>query len=199
MTYPAIVLKRIKKDLSSLKKEPVVNAAAAPNNGDLTFWDAVIRVPITHQNTKHVDLHFNIVFPTDYPQSAPSIGFSCSFPYSLGASYVKDDGPLKGKLVLCMDILGNFDHVHTEWKNNVGSGWSPSYNVSSLLLNLQTILSELDGSLDPEDRNKLVDQTEKLFKANPEIFLDIPTTKTREIAIIASKLSEKGCKFAKEI
>ena len=128
-TYPPMVLKRIQKDLASLMKEPVINAAASPNNSDLTFWDAIIRIPITHTKLTHVDLHFNILFPSDYPDSAPSIGFTVTFPYNLGAAYVKSDGPLKGKFVLCMDILGNFDHVHTEWKTNVGSGWSPSYNV----------------------------------------------------------------------
>ena len=72
---------------------------------------------------------FDILFPTDYPQSAPSIGFTQHFPYSMGASYTKQDGPLKGKMVVCLDILGNFDKIHTEWKDNVGSGWTPAYRA----------------------------------------------------------------------
>jgi len=197
--YAPMVLKRIQKDLASLMKEPVIDAAASPSNGDLTFWDAIIRVPITHSKQSHADLHFNILFPSDYPQSAPSIGFTISFPYSLGASYVKSDGPLANKLVLCLDLLGNFDHVHTEWKQSVGSGWSPSYSVSSLLLNLQTILTELDGSLDQKSRDKLVEQTEKFYRENPEKHLDVPTAASAAAVKVAAMLSKEGLKLAKEI
>jgi len=198
-TYTPMVLKRIQKDLSSLMKEPVINAAASPSNNDLTFWDAIIRVPITHSKESHADLHFNIVFPPDYPLSAPSIGFTVAFPYSLGASYVKDDGPLKGKLVLCLDLLGNFDHVHTEWKQSVGSGWSPSYSASSLLLNLQTILTELDGTLDQRERNKLVEQTNKYFQENPEKHLSVPTAASVNAMKAAAMLTKEGFALAKEL
>lgn len=197
--YPPMVLKRIQKDLASLMKEPVINAAASPSNSDLSFWDAVIRVPITHDKQSHVDLHFNILFPSDYPLSAPSIGFTIDFPYSLGASYVKDDGPLKGKLVLCLDLLGNFDHVHTEWKQNVGSGWSPSYSVSSLLLNLQTILTELDQTLDQKSRDKLVEQTECYYRVNPEKHLLVSTAATAKATKIASALTKEGLQLAKDL
>lgn len=46
--------------------------------------------------------------------------------------------------VICLDVLGNFDFVHTEWKQTVGSGWSPAYTVTTLLLQLQSVLSERD-------------------------------------------------------
>ena len=41
---PPYVLKRIQKDFTSLKKDPILNAAAQPKNNDLTFWGAIIRV-----------------------------------------------------------------------------------------------------------------------------------------------------------
>ena len=149
--YPPIVLKRIQKDLTLLSKEPIVNATAQPKNNDLSFWDAIIRVPITHASAYYVDMHFNIVFPVDYPQRPPDIGFTFDFPYSLGVSYRTSHGRLNGKIVICLDILGNFGGYHTEWKSAVGSGWTPAYTVSSLLVNLQTILIDLDGSLRQTD------------------------------------------------
>merc|ERR1711976_1097174 len=111
-TYSTIALQRIKKDLQNLKKEPVVNAGAQPRDSDITLWDAAISVKL-HDDARRklvkVPLHFNIHFPKDYPQSAPNIGFSYKFKYNLGASYTQQKpGPLNGKYVLCLDILGNF-------------------------------------------------------------------------------------------
>lgn len=197
--YAPNVLKRIQRDFTSLNKDPLINAAAQPRNNDLTFWDAIIRIPITHATQNYVDMHFNIIFPTDYPQSPPNIGFTFDFPYSLGAHYKESSGPLQGKIVICLDILGNFGKIHTEWKNTVGSGWSPSYSVSSLLINLQTILVDLDASLNRKERNKLVNDSSMFFKSNPQTVLDIPTEEYKTLVTVRSKLSNLGLAFSKEI
>merc|ERR1712168_736901 len=76
-------------------------------------------------------------------------------------------------MVLCLDILGNFSHVHTEWKNEVGSGWSPAYNVTSLLVNLQATLCNLDSSFISISKkrefikkcNNFKDQNSKMFES----------------------------------
>ena len=65
--------------------------------------------------------------------------------------------------------------------------YSPSacwllYNVSSLLLNLQTILTELDQTLDQQSRNKLVRHTDRFFKENPDQKLKVPTSEYVETA-----------------
>lgn len=88
-------------------------------------WDAFI---ILNLDEKFCPLHLKIRFPADYPQGAPSVGFSCSdFGYTDGAVYVdKDrDSHFYGKLIICLDILGNFAHVHGEWASTASSGWSP--------------------------------------------------------------------------
>jgi len=197
--YSPNVLKRIQRDLTSLNKDPIIAAAAQPRNNDLTLWDALIRIPITHANQKSVDLHFNVIFPIDYPQSPPSIGFTFDFPYSLGASYKERSGPLKGKTVICLDILGNFGGIHTEWKNTVGSGWSPSYSVSSLLVNLQTILIELDASLSQNARDRLVQEASLFFQSHPETILDVPSQGNIDLIGVRAKLCDRGLQFAKEI
>ena len=56
-------------------------------------------------------------------------------------------GPLYGKLSICLDILGNFANIHTEWSSVKNSGWSPAYSVSSLMLNLQVVLDECSRNL----------------------------------------------------
>lgn len=197
--YPPSVLKRIQKDLASLTKEPLINAAAQPKDNDLTFWDAIIRIPITHATQKFVDMHFNIIFPSNYPQSPPDIGFTFDFPYSLGASYKESSGPLKGKIVICLDILGNFRGYHKEWEKTVGSGWSPSYSVTSLLVNLQTILIDLDASLYPKQRDKLVNDASHFFKSNPDCLLRVPTQENIDLAKVRSQLSKRAEAFAEDI
>jgi ubiquitin-protein ligase len=133
-------------DLKRIQDEPIPLANAGPSSdADLSLWNGVIgcEMEVTHIGLVTVPLHFLIDFPSDYPASAPNIGFSFEFGYRSGASYTEQSGRLKGKKVICLDILGNFGHVHTEWKSTVGSGWSPAYTVSTLLIQLQSVLCNL--------------------------------------------------------
>lgn len=45
--------------------------------------------------------------------------------------------------------------MHTEWKTQVGEGWSPSMSITSLLVNLQSVFLDLDLNLSREEKNKL--------------------------------------------
>lgn len=169
-------LKRIANDWKQLQADPIAMANARPcDESDITLWDGVIGINLdisqkgktgNSQNSCRVPLHFVIDFPKDYPQSAPNIGFSVTFPYNQGASYVKRDGRLKDKFVVCLDLLGNFDHVHTEWKAQIGSGWTPAYSVSTLLVNLVALLSDLNSSLNQDQRNDLHERTTKFLSVN---------------------------------
>ena len=101
-----------------------------PQNYSLTIsrsrsWDAFILLDL---DGKPCPLHMSIRFPEDYPRTAPSAGFSCSdFGYTDGAVYMDKDREsyFYGKLIICLDILGNFAKVHDEWANIANSGWSP--------------------------------------------------------------------------
>jgi len=167
---PAAATRRILADLKRLQEEPLPLAAAAPcSDQDLSLWDGVIGVEmeVTHMGRVTVPLHFLIDFPTDYPQSAPSIGFSFEFQYTGGASYIQPDGRLQGKKVICLDVLGNFGHVHTEWKGNVGSGWSPAYTVTTLLVQLQSVLCDLGTSMDQRQRDVTYQSAVRFCERNP--------------------------------
>ena len=91
----------------------------------------------------------------DYPVSPPNVGFPVDFPYHMGASYTKTDGPLKDCQVLCLNITGNFKEIHTEWSTEVGEGWSPSMTLSGLLVQLQSVLMEMRSSLRGQELSKL--------------------------------------------
>merc|ERR1711953_157317 len=111
-------LKRLKKDLQCLQKEPLIGCNAIPSESDFTLWDGVIMVDFTIDNKiETVPFHFVIDFPDTYPMTAPNVGFSVPFSYKMGANYIMRDqkSRLNGKLILCLDLLGNFADVHREW------------------------------------------------------------------------------------
>ena len=175
MTQPTLStrsMKRLAKDLKNLIKEPLVGANAQPRDEDLSLWDATINCPLTHPSRGEilVPLHFLIEFPQDYPATAPSVGFSVKFPYHTGASYVINDpdkGRLNGHFVLCLDLLGNFAHVHTEWSDAEGSGWSPAYTVTTLLVQLQSLIIGIDADLSQGERKTLFELCSKFADEHP--------------------------------
>jgi len=168
--------RRLLADLKRLHDEPIPLAAAAPvSDEDLTLWNGVIGVNmhVTHFDSITVPLHFLIDFPWDYPQSAPNIGFSFEFRYSGGAEYVMPDGRLKGKKVICLDILGNFGGIHTEWKEAVGSGWSPAYSVTTLLIQLQSVLCDIGEKMSQRERDMTYQSAMGVAEKNPSAMLEL--------------------------
>jgi hypothetical protein len=77
-----------------------------------------------------------------------------------GANRIETHGDLTGAMVVCLDITGNYKSLHGEWSTLVGSGWSPSMTLSSLLVQLQTFLGDLDQILGSFDKAALIQQLE---------------------------------------
>jgi len=168
--------KRLLADLKRLHEEPVPLAAAAPcSDADLSLWNGIIGInmEVTHFGTITVPLHFLIDFPSDYPQSAPNIGFSFEFQYRGGAEYTMPNGRLKGKKVICLDILGNFGGVHTEWKSTVGSGWSPAYTVTTLLIQLQSVLCDVGIQMCQQQRDQTYQSAMRFAERHPDCLLEL--------------------------
>jgi len=168
--------RRLMTDLKRLQEEPIPMATASPcADRDLTLWKGIIGVnmEVTHFGCITVPLHFLIDFPWDYPQSAPNIGFSFEFEYRGGAQYTMQDGRLKGKKVICLDILGNFGGVHTEWKQSVGSGWSPAYTVTTLLVQLQAVLCDLGQTMSQRERDVTYQSAMCFAEKNPSAMLEL--------------------------
>jgi len=168
--------KRLLADLKRLQQEPIPLAAAQPcSDQDLTLWDGVvgIEMEVTHLGCITVPLHFLIDFPPEYPQSAPNIGFSFEFEYRGGAQYIMPNGRLKGKKVICLDVLGNFGEYHQEWKNEVGSGWSPAYTVTTLLVQLQSVLCDLGKEMSQRERDVTYQSAVRFCERNPSAVLEL--------------------------
>jgi len=168
--------RRLLADLKRLQEEPIPLAAAQPcSDKDLTLWDGVVGVEmeVTHFGIITVPLHFLIDFPADYPQSAPNIGFSFQFEYRGGAQYVMPNGRLQGKKVICLDVLGNFGEYHQEWKNSVGSGWSPAYTVTTLMVQLQSVLCDLGQQMSQQERDITYQSAIRFCEKNPSAVLEL--------------------------
>lgn len=174
MANQTAIMKRLKNDFKGLQKEPVVDAIAHPRDDDMTLWEGAIN--FIAPGLSVVPLHFLISFPKDYPTAAPSVGFSTNWGYDDGASYTVSEGPLKGKYAICLNILGNFAHVHTEWKDQAGTGWSAAYTVGALLVNLQSVLLTKISRGSKSELAKIHSEL-VLYKANnyvPEIEVSKP-------------------------
>jgi len=172
----AATRRRLLADLRRLQEEPLPLAAAQPHSdADITLWDGVIGVEmdVTHIGLVTVPLHFLIDFPSNYPQNAPNIGFSFEFQYRGGAQYVESKGRLKGKKVICLDVLGNFQHYHQEWKDSVGSGWSPAYTITTLLVQLQSVLCDLGNGMSQSERDVTYQSAVRFCEQSPSSVLEI--------------------------
>jgi len=168
--------RRLLSDLKRLQEEPIPLASAQPcSDQDLSLWDGVVGVEmeVTHFGCVTVPLHFLIDFPRDYPQSAPNIGFSFEFEYRGGAQHVMPNGRLKGKKVICLDVLGNFGNYHREWKDSVGSGWSPAYTVTTLLVQLQSVLCDLGNQMSQRERDITYQSALRFCEKNPNSILEL--------------------------
>jgi len=169
MASSRAAVRRLGKDYKNLQENPVVGGSAAPTDDNIFVWHMNFLISLTVQGVvNHIPLHAIFEAPSDYPQSAPSIGFCVNFPYNMGAHYInKKEGPLKNTLSLCLNILGNFSHVHTEWKDKEGEGWSPSMSVETCIVNLQALLAELDGNLTDSQKQEFFRDCQRFEKEIP--------------------------------
>ena len=118
----------------------------------------------------------------------------------INALYVSSKpGKLMNKFVLCLDLLGNFAGIHTEWKNNAGSGWSPAYTVSSLLINLQAILADLDKSYNYNSASELIKCAKKFVKSHGHLIPEIADEKTVGLAKMKKTMDTDLFRLAKEL
>lgn len=133
MATPNSAVVRLMSDLKTLEEEPIVGANAQPHGDNIMLWYGIVVGP---EGTPYagVPIRFVLEFNNNYPSEAPKAFFDTEVRYVGGASYKVD-----GRLAVCLNIFGNFGHVHTEWKNQ-SEGWSPSYTVSTILITMQGMM-----------------------------------------------------------
>lgn len=124
-------LKRLEKDQHELLESPLPNVSAAPLEDNFLEW---------HCNIRYDDHLFHLIlfFPKEYPCIPPRLEV---VPPGFAMENVVVRKGDKGTQV-CLDIFSDFADVHPEWLLLADSGWSPSYTVQAILLNLLSYLHE---------------------------------------------------------
>ncbi|AYV84006.1 MAG: ubiquitin-conjugating enzyme E2 [Hyperionvirus sp.] len=137
-------VKQLLRDLKQLEQEPLIGANARPMDNDMLKWYAIV---VGSEGTPYanVPIRFVLEFSESYPDAAPKAFFDTYVRYVGGASY-----EVEGRMAVCLNIFGNFGHVHTEWKN-MSEGWSPSYTVSTILVAMQGLMMSEMLSTSPTD------------------------------------------------
>tara|TARA_B100000780_G_C21105723_1_gene446466 strand:+ start:99 stop:542 length:444 start_codon:yes stop_codon:yes gene_type:complete len=136
-----MAMKRIKKELNDISKDPPSNCTAGPHNDDMFFWDATLFGPRDSPYEGGV-FSLRIQFPEDYPFKPPRVGFVTRV-YHVN---VNDKGGI------CLDILKD--------------QWSPALTISKVLLSICSLLTDPnpDDPLVPEIAKKFKSDREGFNK-----------------------------------
>lgn len=112
-----MAIRRIKKELQELTKDPPANCSAGPSGEDLYHWIATIVGP--SESPFEGGLFFlNIMFPVDYPFKPPKVTFTTKIYHP----NINSNGGI------CLDILKE--------------QWSPALTISKVLLSISSLLTD---------------------------------------------------------
>uniref|UniRef100_A0A452UTW0 E2 ubiquitin-conjugating enzyme n=2 Tax=Caniformia TaxID=379584 RepID=A0A452UTW0_URSMA len=133
MSTPA--RRRLMRDFKRLQEDPPVGVSGAPSENNIMQWNAVIFGP---EGTPFEDGTFKLVieFSEEYPNKPPTVRFLSKMFHP----NVYADGSI------CLDILQN--------------RWSPTYDVSSILTSIQSLLDE------PNPNSPANSQAAQLYQEN---------------------------------
>eukprot|EP01059_Diplonema_ambulator_P023354 TRINITY_DN387_c0_g1_i3.p1 TRINITY_DN387_c0_g1~~TRINITY_DN387_c0_g1_i3.p1 ORF type:complete len:527 (+),score=169.29 TRINITY_DN387_c0_g1_i3:46-1626(+) len=140
--------KCIMRQLKQLQRQPVAGAAAAPCNDNLNE----IHCNVVGQTGayKGVCVHFVLEISSDYPVSAPNAYFVTPIEYR-GVAVMTDN---KGRRAVCLNIFGNYKSQHSEW-GSTNEGWSPGCTLETVLVQMQSLLSNEDNLLSADARSAI--------------------------------------------
>merc|ERR1712203_270006 len=127
--------RRLMRDFKRLQEDPPAGVSGAPTDNNILLWNAVIFGPA---DTPFEDGTFKLTieFTEEYPNKPPVVRFISKMFHP----NVYADGSI------CLDILQN--------------RWSPTYDVSSILTSIQSLLDE------PNPNSPANSQAAQLFQEN---------------------------------
>ena len=127
--------KRILKDYLEIKKSDEI-ISAIPLENNLYEWHA--NIAPKEGRYKGIVLHIIINLLKDYPYSPPKIKLCTFIPHSNVINY---NGI---KNFICLDMLNNFFWMENGTDERMPySGWSSSYTIKTIMLQLETFLFNL--------------------------------------------------------
>jgi ubiquitin-protein ligase len=127
-----IASKRLMRDYIEIKNSKDVKIFASPLVDNLFEWHA--NICPTEGIYSGLILHFILKFNENYPKEPPKIKLMTGIPHSNIIKYQDDD------YYLCMDLISNFFWMQDGTSSEPYSGWSSSYSVKTIMMQLQTFL-----------------------------------------------------------
>lgn len=130
-----MALRRIKKELEELNKDPPANCSAGSLDDNIFQWQATIMGP-TETPYEGGVFFLDIHFPADYPFKPPKVIFKTKIYHC----NITSTG------IICLDILKD--------------KWSPALTINKVLLSICSLLSDCnpDDPLVPEIANLYKDR-----------------------------------------
>ncbi|KAL1430669.1 hypothetical protein MTO96_002275 [Rhipicephalus appendiculatus] len=119
-------LLRVRRDIAEIKADPPPGVFVAPNESDITRIDAIVVGPADTPYESGF-YRFLITCPPGYPMEPPGVRF-----LTTDAGRVKLHEHLHSDGFVCLSIIGTWD----------GPQWSPALSLGSLLVSIQSMLSE---------------------------------------------------------
>uniref|UniRef100_A0A9J8AMW2 Ubiquitin conjugating enzyme E2 A, like n=1 Tax=Cyprinus carpio carpio TaxID=630221 RepID=A0A9J8AMW2_CYPCA len=157
MSTPA--RRRLMRDFKRLQEDPPAGVSGAPSENNIMVWNAVIFGP---EGTPFEDGTFKLTveFTEEYPNKPPTVRFvskmfhpndvqSCHQSYCIFWNLLVWEGLYSNMYAdgsICLDILQN--------------RWSPTYDVSSILTSIQSLLDE------PNPNSPANSQAAQLYQEN---------------------------------
>ena len=129
-----IASKRLMRDYAEIKNSNDIKIFASPLENNLFEWHA--NICPTQGIYSGIILHFILRFNENYPNEPPKIKLMTGIPHSNIIKYQDDD------YYLCMDLISNFFWMEEGTSTEPYSGWSSSYTVKTIMMQLQTFLFE---------------------------------------------------------
>ncbi|KAI6645909.1 Ubiquitin-conjugating enzyme E2 Z [Oopsacas minuta] len=136
-----VCVSRIRRDLSSLLKDPLSGILVIPDQDDITKMNVLVTGPCETPYEKGF-FHFFMRMPYNYPIHPPRVKF-----LTTGAGSVRFNPNLYANGKVCLSILGTWS----------GPGWTPAQNVTSVVLSIQSLMCEKPYHNEPGyefERNK---------------------------------------------
>ena len=166
--------KRLSNDIKEIYKNPIEGIGIISLDNDIMKY--IVNIMLLSGPYKSYCLQLLLTFPDNYPINPPKVLiypgqlFDNLYHHHIFLDDKKDENGNIFKKI-CFDLLDN-DFLSTKSEN---TGWNPSYTISTLLMQVQSFLSDPDLSENrmpkPHQIKKLMDSMEnykRIFKINDE-------------------------------
>ena len=167
-----IAQKRIQKDIEEILKHPIEGISIAQLNEN-NIMEYVVNIKLLNGIYEGYCLQLYLTFNENYPTLPPKIlifpnqTFDGRYHHHIFDEYIMFDEKMQNFKKFCFDLLEN-SFMNT---NEEHTGRNPSYNISSLLLQVQNFLSDMyDLHIPPSQ--KAIDYLLKSMDEYKRTFID---------------------------